>query len=123
MGHAGSHGLVWVATGLLFLLAVLNPSAARAQRESLPVELPDGPAADGFDVDRFSNYSNGWFDTFYVEMTEPLKVARQDGRLSDGTHMLIVETGAGPLAFIRDQMAYHHIAQGRAGGKNWMTTF
>ncbi len=110
MGHTRSQGLVWVATGLLLLLAGLNPSAARAQRESLPVDLPDGPAADGFDVDRFSNFSNGWFDTFYVEMTEPLKVARQDGRLSAGTHMLVVETEAGPLGFIWDQMAFHHIA-------------
>jgi hypothetical protein len=44
---------------LLVLLAVVWAGPAAAQRESQPVDLPDGPASDGFDIDRFSNVGNG----------------------------------------------------------------
>ena len=101
----------------------LSPARASAQREPLPVDLPDGPALDGFDIDRFSNVGNGWFETFHVEQTEPLSLALQDDRVAQDTLLLVIETAAGPLAFLRDQMAFHHIAQGRADGKDWMATF
>ena len=39
------------------------------------------------------------------------------------TAILVIETAGGRLAFLRDQMAFHHIAQGRAGDKDWMATF
>ncbi|HAK55240.1 MAG TPA: hypothetical protein DCP38_07115, partial [Acidobacteria bacterium] len=78
---------------------------------------------DGFDLDRFSNAGNGWFETFHVEETEPLSEALEDDRVAADTLLLVIETATGPLAFLRDQMAFHHIAQGRAGGKDWMATF
>ena len=108
---------------LVVALAVMYPASASAQRESLPVDLPDGPATDGFDITRFSNAGNGWFETFHVEGTEPLAVALQAGRVADETRVLVVETADGPLAFLQDQMAFHHLAQGRAGGKDWMAAF
>ena len=108
---------------LLVLLAVVWAGPAAAQRESQPVDLPDGPASDGFDIDRFSNVGNGWFETFYVESTEPLVDALQDGRVANEERVLVIETAAGPLAFLQAEMAYHHIAEGRAGGKDWMATF
>jgi hypothetical protein len=92
-------------------------------RENLPVDLPDGPAAPGFDIERFSNAGNGWFETFYVEATEPLQTALNDGRLATSTRMLIIETAAGNLAFVTDQMAYHHLAQGTSEGRHWLATF
>jgi hypothetical protein len=49
---------------------VLDPSAAFAQRENLPLDLPNGPAKPGFDIKRFSNAGNGWFKTFYVTETQ-----------------------------------------------------
>ena len=92
-------------------------------RENLPVELPDGPAAPGFDIERLSNAGNGWFETFYVEATEPLRTALEDGRLSGDTRMLVIETAGGNLALVTDQMAYHHLAQGTSEGKHWLATF
>lgn len=91
--------------------------------ENLPVDLPDGPAAPGFDIDRFSNAGNGWFETFYVEQTAPLRQALDAGRLEAGTRMLVIETAGGNLALVTDQMAFHHLAQGTSEGKHWLATF
>ncbi len=99
------------------------PSTTVAQPRSLPVNLPDGPAKDGFDITRFSNLGNGWFETFYVERTELLQDVLQQGRVATDTRVLVLETAAGLLALVNDQMVFHHIAQGRAGGKDWMATF
>jgi hypothetical protein len=92
-------------------------------RENLPVELPDGPAKPGFDIERFSNAGNGWFETFYVEKMEPLRQALDAGRLTTGTRMLVMETAGGNLALVTDQMAYHHLAQGTVEGTHWLATF
>ncbi len=111
--------------GLLLMMGaagVLSPARLGAQRQSLPVDLPDGPALDGFDIDRFSNAGNGWFETFHVEETESLSGALEDDRVAADTLLLVIETAGGPLAFLRDQMAFHHLAQGRTGGKDWMAT-
>ena len=99
------------------------PSTAAAQRESVPVNLPDGPAKDGFDIDRFSNMGNGFFETFYVERTESLQDVLRQGRVAADTPVVVLETAAGPLALLNDQIVFHHIAEGRAGGKDWMATF
>ena len=112
-------------TALLLMVvaaAVVSPSVATAQPGSLPVDLPDGPA-DGFDLTRFSTVGNGVFETFHVERTEPLAIALQDGRVTGDTRVLVIQTAAGPLAFLRDQMVFHHIAQGRAADRDWMATF
>ncbi len=98
----------------------VTPTAA--QPESLPVDLPDGPAAEGFDLGRFSAGIRV-FETFHVERTDRLEDALEDTRVSSETRVLVIETAAGPLAFLQDQMAFHHIAQGNVGGKDWMATF
>ncbi len=126
MISAHGRGRLRTAMGLLLTVGVtggLCSALAAAQRESQPVDLPDGPASDGFDIDRFSNVGNGWFETFHVEDTEPLAEVLQDGRVANETRVLVIETAAGPLAFLQAEMAYHHIAEGRAGGKDWMATF
>ncbi len=120
--------VVRIRTALsLIVVAALGgacfPSTAVAQPPSLPVNLPDGPAKDGFDITRFSNLGNGWFETFYVERTELLEDVLQQGRVATDTRVLVLETAAGPLALVNDQMVFHHIAQGRAGDKDWMATF
>lgn len=106
------------------VVTVTSPAMVSAQpRESLPVDLPNGPAKAGWDIKRFSNLGNGWFETFHVTKTESLQAVLNDGRVADNTRLLVMETAAGRLAFINDQMSFHHIAQGRAGGKDWMATF
>jgi hypothetical protein len=98
-------------------------ATAGAQRAGQPVDLSDGPAAVGFDLSRFSDIANGLFETFHVEETEPLSRALASEQVSDKTVVLVIETAAGRVALLRDQMAYHHIAQGAAGGKDWLATF
>lgn len=93
------------------------------QRQNEPLELPDGPAAPGFDIDRFSNAGNGWFETFYVEDYGSLRQALDDGRLQADTRMLIIDTAGGKLALVTDQMAYHHLAQGTIEGRHWLASF
>ncbi|MBI4520917.1 MAG: hypothetical protein HY701_08765 [Gemmatimonadetes bacterium] len=111
---------------ILVTVVLAVPAVASAQggfRESLPVDLPNGPAKEGFDIERFSNAGNGWFDTFHVETTEPLRQALDAGRVVGDTGVLVMDTAAGRLALLTDQMGYHHLAQGTAGGKDWMATF
>jgi hypothetical protein len=79
--------------------------------------------AEDFDINRYSTAGAGWFKTFYVKQTEALRSALAHGRVSKDILVLVTETAAGKLALIRDQMAYHHIAEGTATGENWMVTF
>ena len=105
-------------------VALVLPALAGAQgRENRPADLPNGPSAPGFDITRFSNAGNGWFETFYVQKTDPLRDVLKAGRVAEDTRLLVAETKAGKLALLMDQMAYHHLAEGRAGGKDWMATF
>lgn len=112
-------------TRVLAAAAGLGLAAAAVAQppENLPVELPDGPARPGFDIERFSNAGNGWFETFYVDETGPLRQALEDGRLAGDTRLLVMETAGGNLALVTDQMAYHHLAQGTSEGKHWLATF
>jgi hypothetical protein len=103
-------------------LAATLAAAAFAQASVMP-ELPNGPAKPGFDISRFARTAVGTFETFYVKETSPLKTALDGGKVAADTRVLVIETAAGRLALITDQMTYHHIAQGRAGGKDWMATF
>jgi hypothetical protein len=107
---------------LLAAAVCLLPAAAIAQ-DAKPVDLPNGPAKPGFDIKRFSNAGNGWFETFYVKQTEPLRRVLDEGKVATDTRLLVFQTGAGRLALLMDQMAYHHLAQGHAGGKDWLATF
>jgi len=79
--------------------------------------------AEEFDINRFSTAGEGWFKTFYVEETLSLKDALEAGKVNKDIAVLITETAAGNLALITDQMAFHHLAQGTANGKDWMATF
>jgi hypothetical protein len=85
-------------------------------------------AAD-FDIGRYSNAGAGRFETFHVESTTPLAGALDAGVVGADTELLVVATAAGNLALLKDQMAFHHIAQGsardpRSGRKqDWIATF
>jgi hypothetical protein len=117
----------WVAAVLpAMAVVVLAAGMAAAQgvnRPSKPVDLPNGPAKPGFDITRFSNAGNGWFETFHVSQTELLREALKAGKVAEDTRLLVTEIATGRLALITEQMAFHHLAQGRAGGKDWLVTF
>lgn len=80
-------------------------------------------AKEPFDINRFSDAGKGWFETFHVQETSPLGEALAEGKVTSDTAVLVTKTAGGNLALITDQMAYHHLAQGNANGKDWMATF
>jgi hypothetical protein len=88
-----------------------------------PLVHAQATSAESFDISRFSNAGEGWFETFYVEETYPLRDTLAAGAVHADTSVLVTETADGPLALVTDQMAYHHIAEGSVGGKDWMATF
>ncbi len=79
--------------------------------------------AEDFDIDRYSTMGAGMFETFYVKDIQSLGEVLAAKIVSAETLVLVTETSGGKLALIRDQMAFHHIAQGSVGGKDWMATF
>jgi hypothetical protein len=111
---------------LTIALVTFLPTIVAAQgfnRPNAPVDLPNGPAKPGFDISRFSNAGNGWFQTFHVKDTELLRDVLKVGKVAEDTRLLVTDIPTGKLALITDQMAFHHLAQGTAGGKDWLVTF
>jgi hypothetical protein len=109
---------------LLLTVAALTAActAVAFAQGNAPAQLPNGPAKPGFDIRRFS-LNGGLFKTFDVEQTEPLQKVLTDGRVAEDTPVLVTATAAGNLALLTDQMVFHHLAQGRAGGEDWMAAF
>ncbi|MBI2187071.1 MAG: hypothetical protein HYU37_08080 [Acidobacteria bacterium] len=104
-------------------LVVVVASAQGPGVTSNPVDLPNGPAKPGFDITRFSNAGNGAFETFYVTETQWLRDALAGGTVADDTRLLVTDTAGGKIALLTEQMAFHHIAQGSAGGQDWLLSF
>ena len=122
----GARGFRTIAGLILPFAAAIVSAAVAAQgpnRPKAPVALPNGPAKAGFDISRFSNAGNGWFETFHVKQTELLRDALKAGKVAEDTRLLVTDIATGKLAFVTDQMAYHHLAQGSAGGKDSLVTF
>jgi hypothetical protein len=113
-------------TFLHLLLVVVAAGAAYSSlafaQGNAPAQLPNGPAKPGFDIRRFTP-NGGIFKTFYVEQSEPLQKVLQEGRVAEDTPVLVTATAAGNLALLTEQMVFHHLAQGRASGKDWMAAF
>jgi hypothetical protein len=112
-----------VLTALAFAAMSASGVAQVPVRANDPVDLPNGPAKPGFDIRRFSNAGNGWFETFYVKQTERLRDALKIGKVAEDTRLLVTDVSSGRLALITDQMGYHHLAQGSSGGKDWLVSF
>jgi hypothetical protein len=111
------------ALGVLLAVASLGVGSAVAFAQGkAPSQLPNGPAKPRFDIGRFTT-NGGIFETFSVERTEPLRKVLWDGRVAEDTAVLVTHTAAGNLALLTEQMFFHHLAQGSAGGKDWMAAF
>ena len=114
---------VWMFICAAAVLTLLPASVRSADRAAAPIELPPGPAKPGFEVSRFNFDINGSFEPFLVTSTLPIREALNARRVASDTDVLITSTAAGPLALLTEQMAYHHIAQGRANGEDWLVSF
>jgi hypothetical protein len=110
---------VIAVTAVLALSPVSTLTANRAE----PFVPPNGPAKAGFDVSRFNFSLHGTFETFQVTSTRSVREALSGKLIAADTDVLITATAAGPLALLTEQMAYHHIAQGRAGDQDWLVSF
>ena len=116
---AGSLGVV-IAAALLSVAALDARNAAGALP---PFSLPDGPAKPGFDVTRLNSSVYGSFETFHVSETQGLRDALKARIVANDTDLLVTETAGGTLALVAEQMAFHHIAQGRTNGRDWLVSF
>ena len=76
-----------------------------------------------FDIDIARIGVGSRFELFRVSETEPLRDAMSAGKLQGDTRVLVLDHPAGVLAFLTDQMAYHHVAQGEIDGEPWMVSF
>jgi hypothetical protein len=116
-------GLALAALAALSVASLRAQDAMATQVVSGPLEIRQGPTKPGFDLKRLNTENYGSFVPFYVTQTERLSAALKEGRVAADTPVLVTETAAGRLALLTDQMAYHHLAQGREGGKDWLATF
>ena len=108
-------GNVWrklMILGVVAVLAVPMTSAAQS-----PADV------NAFDISRFSDAIESYFHSFYVTETKSLQEVLGSGVIKPETQVLVTKTAEGSLALLTEQMAYHHVAQGVAGGKPWMATF
>jgi hypothetical protein len=111
------------AVGWLSVASAAAQGVSSAHVISAPLQLPKGPSTPGFDITRLNTENYGAFEPFFVKDAQSLSKALEDGTVAMDTRLLVTETAAGRLALLTDQMAYHHLAQGRDGGKDWMATF
>jgi hypothetical protein len=107
--------LVIVAIGAFY-------SAQEFAQDNAPAQLLHGPAKPGFDITRFA-LNGGIFKTFNVAQTESLQKVLQEGKVAQDTPVLVTATAGGNIALLTEQMVFHHLAQGRAGGNDWMAAF
>ena len=110
------------AVATLYIAAIRAQEPDAAQLVARPLEIPQGPSVKGFELKRLNTENYGNFVPFYVKETQPLAGALKSGRVTAATPVLVLMTAGGRLALLTDQMAYHHLAQGSAGGKTWLAT-
>ena len=79
--------------------------------------------SETFDLDRAWFADRTMFVPFEATETQPLSEALAEGLLEEGTALLVFEQEMGNLAFVTQQLAYHHVAQGDIAGEPWMVSF
>ena len=110
---SGRQGL----TGALAALLGMNVAAA--------AQAPAEDAPEAYDTGRAYIVDETIFVPFRPteDDLQPLRAVLEDGALQPDTWLVIMERDAGRLAFVMDQMAYHHVAQGELKGEPWMVSF
>ena len=80
--------------------------------------------SEEFDANRAILFDSTVYVPFQVtDESRPLRDALSGGTLQDHAVLLIIEHSQGRLALVRDQMSYHHAAQGEIMGEPWMVSF
>jgi hypothetical protein len=76
-----------------------------------------------FDATRAMLRDSNTFEPFYVKQTIPLQEALANKMLAPDTELLLLDHPDTPIALIKAQMAYHHVAQGEIAGEPWLVSF
>ncbi|UCC84926.1 MAG: hypothetical protein JSW46_08445 [Gemmatimonadota bacterium] len=83
----------------------------------------DSPAQEEFDLDRAFILDSASVEPFYVTETRSLRQALDEGVINKAIPLVVMQHEAGALAFVVDQLAYHHMAQGEIDGEPWLVSF
>src|SRR5688572_1038037 len=111
-----------VAAASTVVLSVLLTAGVTAQPPGRGASQ-NGRATPGFDRSRFVPLEDGVFEPFHVTETQSLRSALDAGLVSADTSVLVTHTGRSRLALLMEQMAFHHVAQGRTDGQHWLVSF
>lgn len=76
-----------------------------------------------FDPSRAHLSTEDLFKPFAVEKTIALKDAMNSKRVKPDTELLLLNHPDTPIALIKLDMAYHHVAQGEIAGEPWLVSF
>lgn len=79
--------------------------------------------AEDFDVNRAQLMQEQMFVPYIVDDTRRLRDVLDVGWLDEETPLLLFADDVGAMAFLTEQLAYHHIAQGEIAGEPWMVSF
>ena len=94
---------------------LLPPMLGCATEE--PVDAPD------FDISRWRDLGIGTFEPHRVTDAHRLHDVLEAGTVQEDTAVLVTQTAGGALAFVTDQMSFHHLAQGETEGEPWLVSF
>jgi|GEM_PF-609179 len=89
----------------------------------LVATLSCAPEKDDFDAARALVFDKTVFEPFLVGQTFSLQAMLEQGIINADTPLLVMDHPAGRLAFLPQQMGYHHVAQGSIHEKPWMVSF
>ncbi len=63
------------------------------------------------------------FAPLYVKQTASLDQALARWLVQPDTDLLLLDHPQSPVALVKGQMAYHHVAQGEIAGEPWLVSF
>jgi hypothetical protein len=76
-----------------------------------------------FDTDRAFLKTEDMFAPLVVSKTTLLREALAQGRVKATTDLLLLNHPQQPIAFVKAEMAYHHVAQGEIAGEPYLVSF
>jgi len=79
--------------------------------------------SQAFDPDRAILKTEDMFKPLAVGRTTSLRAALAQGRVREASDLLLLNHERGPIAFVKAEMAYHHVAQGEIEGEPYLVSF
>lgn len=80
-------------------------------------------AHNHFDPQLATLHKKDLFKPLRVEKTILLRDALKQGKIKSDTDLLLLNHPDEPLALVKGEMAYHHVAQGHLGGEPYLVSF